>query len=81
MASLDISSNRGLTDKRIGRGITVANSAVFAEQANMDDIKGLRTRLAAISGTSYTAARLNAMTKNDLIYAIRVASSDAAGIK
>jgi hypothetical protein len=80
MADFDISTNRGLTDKRIGRGIDKANSAVFVEEDNMDDIKGLRARLTALSATSYTTARLDAMTKNDMIYALRTASSDSAGI-
>lgn len=39
------------------------------------DIAALRARLAAISGTTYTAARLNAMTMNDMIYAVRLNDS------
>lgn len=43
---------------------------------NADTISALRTRLAAISGTTYTTAILNTMTYNDMIYALRV--NDAA---
>ncbi len=42
-----------------------------------DTIDDLRTRLKAISGTSYSDARLDLMTENDMIYALRV--HDAAG--
>lgn len=39
---------------------------------NLDSIAAMRARLTAINATSYSAARLNAMTKNDMIYAIRL---------
>lgn len=39
---------------------------------NMDSISAMRARLAAINGTYYTAAVLNMMTVNDMVYAIRV---------
>lgn len=78
MADLDLLANQGLTDKRIGRGTTASTPLV--EIANMEDIDALKTRLAALDGTSYTTARMNNMTRNDLLYALRVASSDAAGI-
>lgn len=38
-------------------------------------INALRTRLAAIDAGYYTAARLNTMTYNDMVYAVRVADS------
>ena len=38
----------------------------------MDSISAMRARLAAINGTYYTAAVLNMMTVNDMVYAIRV---------
>ena len=47
------------------------------EDEDMDDINAMRTRLAAISGTSYSASRLNTMSYNDMVYALRV--HDAAG--
>jgi len=66
-------------DKRRGRGGTGAD--VVAEAANMQSVSLLKARLTALSATSYTAARLATMTKNDLIYALRIASADSAGIK
>ena len=44
---------------------------------NIQTIDAARARLTAISATSYTTARLDAMTFNDMIYAIR--AHDAAG--
>jgi len=32
----------------------------------------MRTRLAAIDSGFYTTARLNTMTRNDMVYAVRV---------
>lgn len=66
-------------DKRRGRGGTGA--PVVAEIANMTSVSALKARLTALNATSYTAARMNTMTVNDLIYAVRIASADAAGIK
>lgn len=79
MADLDINNEFGMVDKRIGRGNT-ATTNILAEVANMDSIADIKARLTAINGTSYTAARMATMTKNDLLYALRVASADAAGI-
>lgn len=42
-----------------------------------DTIDDMRARLKAISGTSYSDARLDLMTYNDMVYALRV--HDAAG--
>lgn len=39
----------------------------------LTDIQSMRDRLTAINGTYYTAARLNNMTYNDMVYAIRLA--------
>lgn len=36
------------------------------------NIGAMKTRLAAINGTTFTAARLNTMTYNDMVYALRV---------
>jgi cytoplasmic iron level regulating protein YaaA (DUF328/UPF0246 family) len=35
-------------------------------------VSSLRTALTAYNGTSYSAARLDDMTKNDMIYAARI---------
>jgi hypothetical protein len=54
----------------------VVQGAAVAPQAtpvNYADTSHLRTRLAAINGSYFTAARLNQMTKNDMMYAVRIA--------
>lgn len=45
---------------------SVATPANYASEAALD------ARLAAISGTTYTAAVLRSMTHNDKIYAVRL---------
>lgn len=49
----------------------------YSTPANYDSITAMRTRLAAINGSYYTTAFLDAMTTNDMIYAIRL-NDDAA---
>lgn len=39
---------------------------------NLDSILAMRTRLAAINGTTFSSARLDLMTANDMLYAIRM---------
>lgn len=78
MPDLDIGTdNNGFIDKRRGRGSTGAG--VLAETA-YNNIAAMKTRLTALAPASYTAARLATMTDNDVVYALRVASADAAGI-
>ena len=79
MPDLDINDPIGVTDKRRGRGNTTSTHQL-TEFSNMQTIAAMKTRLAAISGTTYTAARMATMTENDLVYALRVASADSAGI-
>lgn len=79
MADLDIGNgNNGFVDKRQARGQTGA--PVQAEQANFASISTMKARLLALSASSYSAARTAQMSDNDLVYALRVASADAAGI-
>ena len=78
MADLDITVGHSFVDKRKGRGATAASP--LTEQANYDNIADMKTRLSAINAGYFTAARLNAMTKNDLVFALRTAQ-DSAGIK
>jgi hypothetical protein len=69
--------NQRFTDKRRGRS---HDGQAIAEANNMDTIAELKARLTALKPTSYTAARLTDMTVNDMVYALRVESGDAAGI-
>lgn len=63
-------------DKRRTQGQTASS---VGTPANYDNVPAMRTRLAAINSTYFTAARLNNMTANDMVYALRLAD-DAAGI-
>lgn len=47
------------------------------EDTDYVTVTALRARLTAIDGTYYTAARLNAMTYNDMVYAVRLNDSPA----
>lgn len=63
-------------DKRRGRDY---GSFTLTEHSNMSTITAMRARLTALSA-NYTAARLDAMTTNDMEYAIRVLGTDSGGI-
>jgi hypothetical protein len=78
MALLDIDNPYGYTDKRVGRGTIGLHPA--AESNNMDSVSELRARLAGLNGAYFTVSRLDSMTKNDMIYALRLGSADSAGI-
>ena len=78
MADHEVGNFLNVTDKRSGRGTN--GVTVLAEAANATSISAMRTRLAALDASAYSAARLNAMTKNDLAYALRLKSADSAGI-
>lgn len=78
VADLDINDPSGVVDKRRGRGSTAGPS--LAEQNNTTSVANLKARLTALNPTSYTAARMASMTENDLLYALRLSSSDSAGI-
>lgn len=67
----------GFVDKRRGR---THEGVVLSEAANYGTITLLKSRLTALNATSYSAARLANMSVNDMVYALRVASGDAAGI-
>lgn len=49
----------------------VDGDADVATPANYVSITALRTALAAVSGTYYTSARLDSMTVNDMVFALR----------
>ena len=80
MANLDINDPLGIQDVRRGRGTTSA-AHTLAEIANTTTVGGLRARLAALDAAAFTTARLDTMTENDMLYALRVRTGDSAGIK
>ena len=68
-----LGNSQGFVDKAKSTG--AANNAAtgsVATPANYDSESALDARLTAISATSYSAARLRSMTKNDKIYAVRL---------
>jgi hypothetical protein len=78
MADVDLTAlSNQHADKRTGRGISGDS---YATPTNYDNIAALKARLTAAAPSSYPTARLNSMTKGDLIYAVRLID-DAAGIK
>lgn len=77
MADLETEFTLGYVDRRRTQATT---GRVGNEGANYLSVNDLRTRLAAINAAYFTAARLNQMTKNDMVYAVRLAD-DAAGIR
>lgn len=78
MAQAQTRNILGVVDKRRDH-LANTNAASSTTVSNIRDVNAMRTRLAAISGTTYTAAVLDKMTVNDMIYAIRV-SDEAASI-
>lgn len=47
-------------------------AAAVATPANYASVTALRSRLATINAGYYTAAKLNQMTLNDMVYAVRL---------
>lgn len=45
------------------------------DDSDYGDVTAMRSRLATINGTVYTTAVLDAMTYNDMVYAIRLNDS------
>lgn len=76
MAEIDAENTLGFVDKRRGRGV---NGAQVTSPANFSSVSDLRAALTAANGTYFTSARLNSMTKNDMVYALRLAS-ESGGI-
>lgn len=70
--------NQRFIDKRRGR---TQDGVALTEAANYSQVGTLKSRLTAISATKYSPARLANMTVNDMVYALRVETADAGGIK
>lgn len=56
-----------------GDNLVIGNAA-----GDVRNIANMRTRLAAINGAVYTTARLDQMSANDMLYAIRLADDRAS---
>ncbi len=86
MADTERENPLGFIDKRRNpKGADAGNvnghpvAAGSVDISDLASVAGLRARLGVINPTYYTATRLNSLTKNDMVYAVRVAA-DAAGI-
>jgi hypothetical protein len=85
MAVIERENPLGYVDKRRVKGdLGNANgnpvAAGSGDASNYASVAGLRARLTAIDSTYYSSARLDKLTKNDMVYAVRQ-NDDAAGIK
>lgn len=67
MVMTEIENDLGFVDKRRTAGQSGVN---VATPANFLSVSALRTRLAAASAY-YTTARLDQMSKNDMVWALR----------
>lgn len=81
MANIQVGSVQEMVvpDKRRTSVSSFASTTPIGTPANYGSISALRTRLAAINGSYYTAAVLDAMTVNDMQYAVKL-NDDAAGV-
>lgn len=78
MAQHQIGNAQGVVDKNRSTARSVAKSnGSISTAANYDNVAAMDARLQAINGTYYTNARLDSMTMNDKVYALRLAD-DAA---
>jgi hypothetical protein len=64
-------------DKRRGRDW---QSPALSDANNYDSITEMRARLQTVAPATFTVARLDLMTVNDMVYAVRVHAVDSAGI-
>lgn len=79
MAQNQLGNLTGTVDRRVvSKG--GSSSGSLATPANYADVNAMRTRLAAINAGYYTTTKLDQMSVNDMVYAIRVAD-DATAIK
>lgn len=78
MADAQVRNLLGVADKRQGRSSS-STQVTNTLANNLKDVASMRARLTAISATSYTPARLDTMTANDMAYAIRL-NDDPGGI-
>jgi len=69
MAQGQVVSAYGIVDPRRGRVQTGVNP--HGEKVNMGSINEMRARLTTLNAGYYTTTRLDAMTLNDMIYALK----------
>ena len=74
MAQHQIGNSQGVVDKQrsTSRSVAKSNNSV-STPANYDNVAAMDARLQAINAGYYTNARLDSMTMNDKVYALRIA--------
>jgi hypothetical protein len=79
MANYQVNNNFGTTDKRkVGRTTAASLAPNLATPLNYTSINAMRARLTAINAGYFTTARLDQMSDNDMMFAIRQ-TDDLAG--
>lgn len=80
MSNAQIGNQVGFTDARESPASDANDkSAQVSNEVNYSDIASLDARLTAIDAAYYTAGRLQQMTFNDKVYAVR-SNDDSASI-
>lgn len=79
MANVEIENVFGIVDARHVQG-DLALKGNLSGNIFYNDVTRLRSRLTTLNAAYYTSARLDKMTKNDLVYALRLAD-DPTSIK
>lgn len=80
MANAQLGVVRTVVDKRQNQtGPAPLTTQAIATPANYASVSSMRTRLNAIGAPYNSAAYLDTMTVNDMVYALRL-SDDAAGL-
>jgi len=69
--------NQNFVDKRRQRDYQVPQ---LSDANNYDSVNEMRARLQVVAPGTYTNARLDIMTVNDMVYAVRVHAVDSIGI-
>lgn len=60
-----------MVDQQVGNFIGVTAIKEISQQSEFGSIENMKERLSAIDGSTFTKARMNIMTYNDLVYALR----------
>lgn len=73
MADTERELEFGFVDKRVIQGNANYAATSMNTGTNFNSVANLRARLAVVNAAYFTSARLDNMTKNDMVYALRIA--------
>lgn len=81
MAFTETENIFGFVDKRMASAIPDdARPGTVDSTVNYNDVENLRARLTTIDGTYFSTTMLDRMTKNDMVFAVRI-NDDLAGMQ